>query len=596
MFKRPYEHKSKAPLRSSDLRKLRDEVQHAFELDSDTAKQAVPDHTLTCRAETHLGEPVQLYFAQNGDPRWFRLGKAATDTLVPTCYTFDVVNKLLPTLVTATAVVENLVKGAALFSQGVSDESLANLPDDMQQGQLVAISAGSSSSIVAVGTLADSKQALLADRKGKAVMTLHARGDFLWASGSGEQPLGADQAADSQAPPTSSKKAGKQKQTKSASNEQTASNDDDNLADKLAATSIESAPAQLDGPAVDRILRNALLLAIAQTLSRDSSLFPMTASTLYSSHVLPNRPAGTPPTADIKKSAAWKKLANFIKAMTKEGLLTSKEVRGELMVTAVNGSHADVQTLRPYKTLAAAAANGSTTDGGATAGSDAVAQNGGSSNKDVDVIVQELYKPSSATLPIFQAIEHDRPELDLYLSHELKKMLSEYYVKENLVHPRDQKYVKPNDVLLGALFKSSESTSDVDVLSKDEAHKRFVNAGQPFWTVQKVGQTKVVKKGSPPVVKVVIKNVGKRQVTLISNHEGWVDVGLLTSEDLSEELKKRSASATSIQPLVGSAKKNQQPKVEIMCQGTHDRLATTLLKEKGVPTKYVEVDLSKSRK
>ncbi|KAK4049996.1 hypothetical protein OIV83_003820 [Microbotryomycetes sp. JL201] len=628
MFKRPFEHKNKAPVRSSDLRRLREEVQAAFQLEPDIAKQAVPDHILTCKAETHLGEPVVLYEAQNGDPRWFRLGKATTDTLVPTCYTFDVVPNLLPTLVTAQAVVTPLIQGAALFSQGVSDKSLQDLPDDMRQGQLVAIAAGPSNTIVAVGTLADSKQALMQDRKGKAVMTLHARGDFLWASGSGEQPSSA--APDDDETSTTSKKAGKQKQRdhldaanpskKSSKHRHSIRDDDDDdddndVADKLASASLQDSSTagsqELDGAEVDRILRNALLLAIAQTLSKDSSLLPMTASALYSTYVLPYRPAGTPSSADIKKSSKYKKLAQFIKAMTKEGLITSKEVRNELMVMSVNGEHLDVSTLRPYKTLASGGGN----DG---LNGDGHASQTGPSGKDTaasDVTVKELYKATSTTLPVFQAVDHDRPELDLYTAHEIKKILSTYYGKGNLVHPRDQKYITPDDALSAALLKRDEA---VDVLSKDDAHKRFLNACQSYWVVQRPGQDNIVKKGSPPIVKVVIKNVGKRQVTLVSNHEAWADVGLFTSEELSEELKKRSASSTSskafrpgcklvpiliefaiaraVQPLAGSAKKNQQPKVEIMCQGTHNALVSTLLKERGVPTKYIDVDLSKSRK
>jgi hypothetical protein len=69
------------------------------------------------------------------------------------------------------------------------------------------------------------------------------------------------------------------------------------------------------------------------------------------------------------------------------------------------------------------------------------------------------------------------------------------------------------------------------------------------------------RKGSPPVIKIAIKNVGKRQVTLVSGtslssfschhmadtwlqstgHEAW---DLFTSEDFAEDLKHRSASST----------------------------------------------------
>ncbi|KAK4051480.1 hypothetical protein OIO90_004694 [Microbotryomycetes sp. JL221] len=581
MFKRPFDSKSKSPLRSSDLRKLRDEVATLFNLDdASQAKLALPDGVLTCKGSTHLDEPLVLYFTPNGDPCFFRTGKSSSDMLVPTCYTFDILPQLLPKLVTASAVIDNLVKGAALFSAGVSDKSLRDLPDDMQQGDLVAITAGSSPLIVAVGQLAESKRALEADRKGKAVMTLHARGDFLWASGSGEQQTLAE--------PSSLDSVGREKEKPSERKDS-----ESELASQLSSTKLDSQPAsetaELSGADVDKILRNALLLAISQTLSKDGSLFPMTASTLYSTYVLPNRPVGTPASADIKKSATWKKLANFMKSMTKEGLITTKEMRGELTVTGVNGDHKDVQTFRPYRTLAS-------TPSASTAGSSTDTQhsaNGSGSKIAGDVAVHELYKATSSTLPVFQAVDHERPELDLYTFHDLKKLLSEYSALEQLVHPRDQKYITPNETLSKMLLKTDEQ---VEVLSKDEAHKRFVAACQPYWTLQRRGGDKIVKKGSPPLVRIAIKNVGKRHVTLISNHEAWSDMDLFTSEEIAEDLKKRSASSTSIQPLAGSAKKGQQPKVEIMCQGTHDKLVCTILKDRGVPTKYIDIDTSKSRK
>lgn len=49
------------------------------------------------------------------------------------------------------------------------------------------------------------------------------------------------------------------------------------------------------------------------------------------------------------------------------------------------------------------------------------------------------------------------------------------------------------------------------------------------------------RKGSPPMVKIAIKTVGKRQVTLVSGHEAW---GLFTSEELAEDLRHKAASST----------------------------------------------------
>lgn len=123
-----------------------------------------------------------------------------------------------------------------------------------------------------------------------------------------------------------------------------------------ASAQTESAPSTDLSPSdVDQILLNALLLAISTSLS--SAQFPLPASLLYSSHILPARPAtllsspGGAAAAEIKKSSL-KKLDRLIKAAVKKGYIAAKEVKGEWVVQSVNAKHADVETLRPYKTIA----------------------------------------------------------------------------------------------------------------------------------------------------------------------------------------------------------------------------------------------------
>lgn len=115
MFKRPHTAKTSSPLRSSDVRKLREELQTAFVLSPALAKSLLPDGLLVQKATNHLEEPLTIYSAPNGDPRFFRPGKGNDGALIPTCYTFDLVPELLPVLVTAPQVVENLVSGAGTF-------------------------------------------------------------------------------------------------------------------------------------------------------------------------------------------------------------------------------------------------------------------------------------------------------------------------------------------------------------------------------------------------------------------------------------------------------------------------------------------------
>lgn len=111
MFKKAFTSKTSAPLRSSDARKTREEVARAFDISSSLAKELLPDGFLTMKASTHLDEPVRIYMAPNGNALFFRLG-VDEGGLVPTCYVFDLLPDLLPVLVTAPAVVANLVSGA----------------------------------------------------------------------------------------------------------------------------------------------------------------------------------------------------------------------------------------------------------------------------------------------------------------------------------------------------------------------------------------------------------------------------------------------------------------------------------------------------
>jgi len=112
MFKRPHTSKTSTPLRNSAIRALRAELGSAFSLPAEAATVLLPDGTLSFKAKSHLDEPVTVYAAPNGDPRFWKVGKKEDGDLIPTCYAFDCWEGLLPSLETAQAVVEHLVSGA----------------------------------------------------------------------------------------------------------------------------------------------------------------------------------------------------------------------------------------------------------------------------------------------------------------------------------------------------------------------------------------------------------------------------------------------------------------------------------------------------
>lgn len=119
---------------------------------------------------------------------------------------------------------------------------------------------------------------------------------------------------------------------------------------------------------IDAIMYLALLQSLA-IISKQSDSLPIPVSSLYSSQILPNRPAHWPPreargrrtsrlplylivveeddterlvnpdTVDIKHTSV-KKLAKWIKAAEKGELLKCKEVKGkDMVVTWINSSH-----------------------------------------------------------------------------------------------------------------------------------------------------------------------------------------------------------------------------------------------------------------
>lgn len=239
-FKRPFHAQSRTPVRSSDLRRLRDALASQFTAlaDQPDALKRLTADLQVCKATTHLDEPCTLYTAPNGDPRFFKLEDQAPP-LVPTCYATDLVpaGTLLPVLGTAEPVVQNLISGSALFAAGVSPSHLAHLAAQtsppVRAGDLVGITVASDPTqrIVAVGYLAadpkDIQQLQEQDKGGRAVLTLHARGDFLWQSGSKvDAPL-------------------PEPQVRKADN----GGGNDALADRLAATSLSRSPSSASSSA-----------------------------------------------------------------------------------------------------------------------------------------------------------------------------------------------------------------------------------------------------------------------------------------------------------------------------------------------------------
>lgn len=94
-----------------------------------------------------------------------------------------------------------------------------------------------------------------------------------------------------------------------------------------------SAETRLTPAEISTLLNLALLQSLSTTLEPAS--FPMPASTLYSAHILPNRPAYVPKNQRedvVIAKSEWKKLVKWMKEAGKDGLVKVKESKGEAVV------------------------------------------------------------------------------------------------------------------------------------------------------------------------------------------------------------------------------------------------------------------------
>ncbi|ELU42300.1 eukaryotic translation initiation factor SUI1 family protein [Rhizoctonia solani AG-1 IA] len=535
MFKKP-PHKifTSSPLRNSDVKVLRQRVLVLFPdvKDKIDVDALVPKGISSCKFDTHLDE--------TGVSRNAGKGGIVQSNLVPTVYTLWKCPTLLPTISTPAAVIPILVGGADLMIPGVVPSPI--IPS-LAQGQLVSITQYRSTTPLVVGSMAINGSELRDDddQKGKAVITLHATGDALWALGSKQEPPEGNQ-PEAAAPTTDSVDG----MTKAVEDVKLDGEIEQDGASTQAVTS-ERVPSAQDSAEIEILLRSTTLYALARV---DASALPLPASTFYSSHILPSRPARpilpqsneTDEPIDPKtfishldiKHTSHKKLAPFLKGFEKDGILKLKDVRGELLIFSVDTKHpALVEAIKwGWKTVGAEERKEKEREKESTTG--------GSTK---EILVEEVW-------------------------------FSE--------HPTNPKFVVLDEVLSHALLRKGEN--DKEFVGRDELVDRLSGNMKGMWRVGGTVITLEYRKLPLHPVNVQTKTrQGRKVVTLITGFEPFG----IDPETLSEELRKRCASSTSVSPCVEKPKQ-----LEVMVQGSQIKAVTTLLLELGLPRKWIKVSES----
>ncbi|KAG0202365.1 hypothetical protein BGX28_005119 [Mortierella sp. GBA30] len=615
MFKKPVASlKSFSPLRSSDKRRLRDEILASFpvlkdmEPIDDTPINTIitPDGLQSAKFTSYIEEPGTLYTDGEGTPLWFKISTSKKDSLIiPTVYMLWKFPRLIPSLTTWNPVVDKLRNGADLMIPGVITANNTEVPD-LDEGALIVIRARGNQYPLAIGTMATPGKVIASSRgsmppKGKAVHILHVHLDQLWAMGSKlELPL--DWSQGPQLPMNDDEyETEDENEDENADGDEDADEDDvediaNDLKNLTANNSKGKTPVReeppLDGdlqtatssgkPAedekeaivlsteeVDKYLQEALFQVLKFKITENVSkeLLPMNASTLYSSYVLPNRARGRAAEADIKKSS-WKKLAKWLKIVEKQDLIKCKEIKGELFLLGVNWNHPQLKAFGGHKTVEQQAARQAKVEAESSQAS-----------ADVKMLeVLEAYRPNTASADLFEST--GRSKDGYYTLNELRSLLAEYFKLKQLADPKNQRIIRLDEVLRSALGKKGEQ---VDRIPRDQTSDRLVsNMVLHHYIGYKGQQPRFVKGGVKPVQITQEIRTGRKTVTKVSGLEHF----MIDVDAFGHELQVLCAGSVAITPLVGASPKLNLR--EVMVQGPQVKNVTAVLQEKGVPKKHTE--------
>ncbi|WVF71168.1 hypothetical protein IAT40_005966 [Kwoniella sp. CBS 6097] len=670
MFKKPLAHQSNAtPLRSSARRQLlssifaqypsllgRSQRQHSqgpseqvssqeeAEItgvnEKDLGKIILPEGVRSANFETSAEVEGAFWLTPDGDPLWMTFGRNSKD-YIPTLYllSLPLPHPPLPILQLHHPVPPPILTGAPLFIPAVRNLSKPHLLPDLQEGDLVAFVTSSNNQIdnvqyigvgriTAKGGMMGALERRIENLKGggereegKFCDIMCVIDDHLWDLGSKPVlptmalPLPIQALA---APPADSS----QSQSSQAGPSRTPSPsapaiDNLSISEPAAPTASSSSADNTPTPNIASLssseISTLLSIALLQSLkSLQSSSFPMPASLLYSNHVLPNRPAYIPKDKRdevVIGKSDWKKLAKWMKEVSKQGLLKTKETKGEVVVQSFDANHPALQNHAEFTTIAdieakeakkaaraaAAADPDGSSDAGAGAGisggagtqsaatgAGAGSASGTAKGKAKEIVVEELWKPASGALTFWEACGIDNSKF--HPPTALKTSLDTYLTKNKLILPDHRSVLLDEELGRAVGIKRPEPGMTMardQVLAKLKAS---VN-----WSVSVGG---VMKKGNLQPINMTVKTrQGRKTVTHVSGLETFsVDI-----DSFAEEMRKACAGSASVQPLPGASPKlNLQ---EIMIQGNQIKAITEALLARGVPKRWIkEGDDSKRKK
>ena len=643
MFKKAPIIKPLAPLRSSDRRKLADQIIRDYAIPSPTAdgeqtpeqkaettaahsalrNSLLPDNTQSARFTTTQGPDLKQasgtvyvgsHNGEEGRILWFQI----EGRLCPSVYTLWQQPDIVPLLHTPDIVIQKLKGGADLMTPGLAGGP--PFPEKATRGATVGIASTDRPSVpVAVGWCEIDVSALREVRgaRGHAVRNIHWAGDEAWSFGvTGRAGQGAPETIEGwervlERRGLAEKVAdldledaddgggvaienGDNDEDASATSQRNPHVDGESIADEVHTQSKE-----LSQKEIDAAFRNAFLYSIHKQKSTGGNAppnygftFPLTQSFIMANMVQPFLPTWTPEDEkqlQIKKTS-WKNIKKFVKQLDKDKIVKCKEKDGhEIVILDIDFDDQAILDFRPYKLPKKETAGGAAQGRGEQ---NVVQADAGDPSVGQKLDVKTFYKPTTKLAPLFAST--DKP---LLASPEVREIITSYAESENLISEMNKRLVKLNPTLANAVFDGSGNL-DKEVLAKgtvprDALIDRIRDAMATAYTIQRdssgpeTGAPSVKpKSGLPPKVKITLETrSGNKTVTKISGLEAY----FITPRLLADELRKVCAGSTSVEPLAGAAKKNEKPVEEVMVQGPQKEAVVKALERRGCDKRWVEV-------
>ena len=624
MFKKKPQIKNLSPLKSSERRKLADQIRKDYSLPEPQTEQSqepdgqsqpqtltsirnalLPDPTASAKFTTLHGANSTLisgtlyvgaHPGQEERVLWFQIGK--DDRLIPTVYTLWQNPGLIPLLHIGETIVTKLKGGADLFAPGLVKPD-HGFDERAKKGSIVAVAGHKSDTVPRwVGTSKVDIPALQDSATGTAAEGLHWEGDELWSWSSLNK-------GGSEAPESIPGWQGLTAEREEAEDEDDGPEDehvqggvalergtaDLNIADGDANAEEEHVPSTKE---IDDAFVEAFMYAVYDARKNTPTEphgfdLPIQPSFLISKMINPYLRQSSPH-YNIKKTS-WKNTKKFIKHLDKQLLLKSKDRNGgETVILDIDFNDERFKTFQPYRLpKPKAAETAEDTSSGAKTISDPTTDQSLGQRLTLHVV----YRASSKLVPDLLP-----SKTAFYTAQEITTALKQYIEgNPELVNDSKKRYVKLNPFIANHILGSNPSTDDSKALAAGEIDRGALNRRIleddhlciPYHILLRNDATLESdhslkpKSGPPPKITLTIeRRGGNKVVTAVAGLESF----FINPQLIRPELQKKCAGSASVGQLMGG----KPGMLEVQIQGDQRVvIEKEILAKRGVQPEWIEV-------